>query len=115
MAAEKKAWEGRRSHDLRALAEVTMQDLVYVDAAGNSPVRRDEAVKLWMGPDCKISSYSLTEPLARPIATNASILTYKATLNGSCGTGSAKSIWGTTLYMKEGGGWKALLIFNRPA
>ena len=115
IAVEKKGWEGRKSHDLRAIAEVTMLDLVYIDADGTGRYDRDEAAKVWTGQQCSIKSFSLREPLGRPIGANSAILTYKASIDGKCGNGSAGNIWGTTVYMKEGGVWKALLIFNRPA
>ena len=115
LAAEQKGWEGRKNKDLKAIAGVTMLDLTYIDAAGSGRYTRDEAAKQWIGPACSIKSFSLSEPLARPIAANAAVLTYKATIDGNCGTGSAKSIWGTTIYMKESGQWRALLIIDRPA
>ncbi len=115
MAAEKKAWEGRKTRDVKAISEVTMFDLIYLDADGSGRYTREEAARMWFGPGCTIKSFSLAEPLGRPITANAAVLTYKAAIDGKCGTGSAKNIWGTTVYMKEGGAWKALMIFNRPA
>jgi len=115
MTVEKKVWEGRKTRDVRAISETTMLDLIYMDADGSGRHTRDEAAKMWFGPTCTIKSFSLAEPQGRPIAANAAVLTYKATIDGSCGTGSAKNVWGTTVYMKEGGVWKALMIFNRPA
>ncbi len=115
LAVEQKGWEGRKNKDLKALGDVTMVDLTYIDATGSGRYTREEAAKQWTGPSCSIKSFSLSEPLARPVAANAAVLTYKAAIDGSCGTGSAKTIWGTTIYMRESGQWRALLIFNRPA
>jgi ketosteroid isomerase-like protein len=115
LAAENKGWEAWKTRDAKALGEATMLDLIYIDARGSGRYKRDEAIKSWTDPSCSVKSYSLSNAQSRPLSANAALFTYKGTADGACGGKPVLPVWGTTLYMKEGGVWKALMIVQLPA
>lgn len=115
LAAENRAWEGWKNRDVTLLEQGVMQDLIYIDARGSGRYKRDEAIKAWTDPRCSVKSFSLSNERSRQISASAALLTYKASAVGSCGGKPVLPVWGSTLYMKEGSFWKALMIVQLPA
>lgn len=111
---EKKVWEAWKNRDVKTLAQLTLLDLVYVDPMGTGRYKRDEAIKSWIGPDCNVKSVSLSDAQSKLLTANLALLTFKGAADGTCGGKPILPVWGTTLYMKEVGYWKAIMIFNSP-
>src|ERR1700674_4017329 len=65
------------------------------------------AKKEYTGADCEIKSYALSEERVSPRA-KAALITYKATVDGTCGGQKIPAnSWAAGVYVRDGGQWKA--------
>lgn len=115
MAVEKKGWEAWMKKDAKAMEEVTTKDLTFVDVTGRITKGQADVIKLWTGPECKVTSVNVSDGKATMIANNVAILTFRGTAEGTCGTMKIEPLWGTTVAVKDGDTWRAVYIFETPA
>ena len=67
------------------------------------------ATKEYTGADCDIKSYALSEAQVNPRGKQAALITYKATVDGTCGGQKIPAIsWAAGVYIRDGGQWKAI-------
>jgi len=67
------------------------------------------AKKEYTGADCDIRSYSLSDERVSSRGKQAALITYKATVDGSCGGQKIPaSSWVASVYVRDGGQWKAV-------
>src|SRR5271170_5449257 len=58
--------------------------------------------------DCEIKSYALSEERVSPLGKRAALITYKATVDGTCGGQKIPAnSWAAGVYVRDGGQWKA--------
>jgi hypothetical protein len=66
------------------------------------------AKKEYTGADCEIKSYALSEERVSPRGKKAALITYKATVDGTCGGQKIPAnSWAAGVYVREGGQWRA--------
>jgi ketosteroid isomerase-like protein len=66
------------------------------------------AKKKYTGADCEIKSYALSEERVSPRGKLAALITYKATVDGTCGGQKIPAnSWAAGVYVRDGGQWKA--------
>lgn len=115
MAEEKKGWEGWKAKDAKALEAVTAKDFAFVDAMGKVTSTKADAVKGWTTDNpCNVSSVSLSDGKSQSLTSDVAILVVKGTAVGTCGDAKLEPLWNTTVFVKEGGVWKAAFIFEAP-
>ena len=117
LAQERKGWEGWKSKDAKALDEVTTggKDLVFVDSMGKATFGKDAAMKMWTTDNtCSVSSVTVSDGKSQSLTKDVAILVYKGTAVGTCGGMSLEPLWGTTVFLNEGGTWKAAYLFESP-
>ncbi len=113
LAREKKAWEAWSAKDRKGLEDwvgktmVTFTDKGREDGAG--------AVNTWTTDDCKVKSTSFSNASSKSYGPNLSLLTFKATPDGTCGGSALPPLNGATIYTKEGETWIAAFTVNVPA
>ncbi len=113
LAREKKAWEDWSAKDAKGLEDwagakmVTFTDNGRVDKAG--------AVKTWTTDDCKVKSTSFSNASSTSFGPNVTLLTFKASPDGTCGGNPLPPLNGATIYTKEGETWNADFSVNIPA
>lgn len=66
------------------------------------------ATKEYTGADCEIKSYALSEEQMSPLGKDAALITYEATVSGTCGGQKVpRNSWAAEVYVRDGEKWKA--------
>jgi hypothetical protein len=112
LATEKKAWEAWKSRDAKNMEPVIANDFVLIDPTGRRTDRAG-AFKFWFEPKCDIKSVALSDASATSLGKDAGLLTFKGTAVGNCEGFALTALWGTTVYVKNGDSWKAVLIIEQ--
>jgi len=102
---EKSAYEAWKSKDAKFWDTFLWDKFVGYGSSGK--LDKASATKEYTGADCEIKSYALSDEQMKPLGTHAALITYKATVDGTCGGQKvpAKS-WVATVYVRDGDQWK---------
>jgi hypothetical protein len=66
------------------------------------------ATKEYTGADCDVKRYALSEARVSPRGKQAALITYKATVDGTCGGRKIPAnSWAAGVYIRDGSQWKA--------
>ena len=115
VAAEKAVWEAWKEHDAKKLEHLTARDVSFVDDFGNYFATKVDAIKDWTGPGCNVKSVSITDGVGTMVSPTLAILRYTGTADGTCFGQKVGSVWGTSVYIKDGDAWKWTFGINLPA
>lgn len=115
MAVETKGWDAWKARDAAGLEATVTKDIAFVDVFGNFARNRSEAIKAWTGPKCEIKSAGPSNGHAVSISPTVALLTYRGDADGTCEGQKLGPLWGTTVFVKDGGQWKAAYLFESPA
>jgi hypothetical protein len=116
LAVEKAVWEAWKSHDGQTMSNLTSRDISFINIFGTYFATKADALKGWTGPGCDVTSVSVSDAAGTMLSSTVGILTFKGTAAGTCYGASVRSvIWGTSVYLKEGGVWKWAFGINLPA
>jgi hypothetical protein len=116
VALEKTLWEAWRTHDAKRLEDLTAKDISFINIFGTYFATKADALKDWTGTGCDVRSVSVTDATGTMLSPTAGILTFNGTADGTCyGQKFDSLIWGTSVYVKEGGVWKWAFGINLPA
>lgn len=110
LAVETRGWEAWKNKDGKTLDEITAKDLTVIDGSGRAD--KAAALKKWSEQNCEIKEFSLSYAKAVPLGANAALLTYFAAVDGKCDGAPAASVWGTSVYVRDGENWKVALILE---
>src|SRR5439155_13277944 len=102
---EKSAYEAWKSKDAKFWATFLSDKFVGWGAYGR--LDKASATKEYTGTDCEIKSYVLSDEHLSSLSKDAALITYKATVNGTCGgqelpTNSRAA----SIYVRNDGKWK---------
>ncbi len=113
MAIEKSVWEAWKARDAKRLEELTAKDIAFVDIFGNVTSTKADTIKFWTEHKCDIKSVSVTDGTGTSLSATVGILTSKGTADGTCyGQKLGGPIYGTSVYVKDGDGWKLAFTLN---
>lgn len=112
LATERKAWEAWKSRDAKNMEPVIASDFVLIDPTGRRN-DRPGAFKFWFEPKCDVKSFALSDASGTSLGKDAGLLTFKGTVEGNCEGFPLTALWGTTVYVKNGDSWKAVLIIEQ--
>ncbi len=115
MAAEKAVWEAWKEHDAKKLQDLTAKDISFVNIFGTYFATKAEVIKDWTGPGCDIKSVRVTDGMGTMLSPTVGILTHTGTADGTCFGLKVGSVWGTSVYVKDGDAWKWAFGINLPA
>jgi hypothetical protein len=115
MAAEKAVWEAWKEHDAKTLEDLTAKDISFVNIFGTYFATKADVIKDWTGPGCDIKSVSVTDGVGTMLSPTVGILTHTGTADGTCFGQKVGSVWGTSVYVKDGDAWKWAFGINLPA
>src|SRR5688572_4542771 len=115
MAVEKSGWEAWKARDAKKLEEITTKNLGFIGPFGSYTANQAETLKQWTGGPCDIKTVNLTDGTALTISPNVAILNFKGAADGTCDGQKLQTLWGTNIYVKEGGTWKLAAGIERPA
>ena len=105
IATEKKLWEAWKNKDPKPFKATLAADSVMVGDSGITD--KATAVEGITSIDCKLKSYSLSDFKLSMASPTVALLTYKATVDGTCGGAAIPSVWSSSIYVNRGGKWYA--------
>ena len=116
LAVERTVWEAWRAHDGKKLGDLTAKDISFINIFGTYFATKADALKDWTSAGCDVKSVSVSEAARTMLSPTTGILTFKGTADGTCYGQEVNSvIWGTSVYVKDGDGWKWTFGINVPA
>ena len=105
MAIETKGWDAWKTRDVKGVEDVMAKDFMYFSGKGR--LERADAIKGWSEPKCTGLGYTFAEPKAVQLSSDATLVTYKANVTGTCdGVAVAPTLWVASFDVKEGDAWK---------
>ena len=113
MAVETKGWDAWKNRDAKGVEDVMAKDFAYY--SGKGLLERADAIKGWAEPKCTGLGYTLTEPVGVQLSKDATLVTYKANVQGTCdGIGVSPTLWVASFDVKEGDAWKNAFYMDLP-
>jgi hypothetical protein len=111
---EKALWEAWKNHNAEPFKKDMPAESVNVSSGGVTGT--DQVVQNMTSGDCKVSSYSLSDTKFTWYDKDAVMMTYKANQDAVCkGEKIPETVWASSLWMKQGGQWKAAFHQETPA
>jgi ketosteroid isomerase-like protein len=110
---EKSAYEAWKSKDAKFWDTFLSNKFVGWGSLGR--LDKAAATKEYIGADCEIKSYALSEERVSPRGKLAALITYKATVDGTCGGQKIPAnSWAAGVYVREGDKWKGAFHAEAP-
>lgn len=104
---EKSAYAAWKSKDAKFWDTFLSDNFVGWGTSGK--LDKVSAKKQYTGADCDIRSYSLSDERVSSRGKHAALITYKATVDGTCGGQKIPAnSWVAGVYVRDGGQWKAV-------
>lgn len=111
MTLEKAGWEAWKNRDTKWSEENYSSKGIGFGKEG----RLDKAamIKSMAAAKCDIKSFTLSDDNMRMIGPDVAVLTFKGTQDGTCdGKKVPANVWASSVYIREGDKWKALLYME---
>lgn|SRR2546422_8094915 len=105
IATEKKLWEAWKNKDAKPFKAALAADGIMVGENGTAD--KAAAIKGITSMDCDVKSYSLSDFKLNMPSSNVALLTYKGTVEGTCGGVAVPPVWSSSLFVNRGGKWYA--------
>lgn len=114
MTLEKAGWEAWKNRDSKWTEENYSDKGFGFGKEGR--LDRAGMVKAMAAAKCDIKSYSLSDDNLRMLGPDVAVLTFKGTQDGTCdGKKVPTQVWASSVYVREGDKWKALVYTENPA
>ncbi len=115
MSVEKTLWKAWAGKDVGPFEEYLTEDSVNV-SGGSMTAGKARVIETATAHDCNVVDYSFSDVAVHPLGADAAILTYRAAQDATCGGEKIPpAINVTSVYVKEGGKWKAACYHESPA
>ena len=110
---EKSLYEAWKHKDLQFWNTFFSGEFVGYGSFGK--LDKASATKEFTNADCEIRSYTLSNEQMRPLGDDAALITYKNTVDGTCGGQQLPNdSWAASVYVREDGNWKAAFHAQAP-
>jgi hypothetical protein len=110
---EKSAYEAWKSKDAKFWDTFLSDKFVGYGSSGK--LDKASATKEYTGADCEIKSYALSDEQMKPLGNHAALITYKGTVDGTCGGQKVPAnSWAAAVYVREGDRWKGVFHAESP-
>jgi hypothetical protein len=113
IATEKKLWEAYKDKDPKPFKATLAADSVMIGDSGVSD--KTNTIKGITGMDCDVKSYQLSDFKVALATPTVALITYKATVEGTCGGTAVPPVWSSSIYVNRGGKWYAFSHQESPA
>lgn len=113
---EKSLWEAFKNNDTKPFEAALTTDMV--DLSGPAPVSRADFFNMLNSKACTVNSYAIDDSSAQIVAVDKDcvVLYYKVTEDASCnGQKAPPAQWASSVWVKQGGKWKAAFHQESPA
>lgn len=105
MTLEKSAYEAWKTKDAKFWDTFLTANFVGFGQSGR--LDKASATKEYAGADCDVKSYALSDEQMTPLGTDAAMITYKTTIDATCGGQKVPATgWAAGIYVREGDKWK---------
>jgi hypothetical protein len=115
LTAEQALWEAWKDHDRAKMEGLTAAEISFINIFGTYLASKADALKDWSSPGCEVKTVRVTHPIARMLSPKVAVLTFDATADGTCFGQRVGPVWGTSVYVKNGGKWIWSFGVNLPA
>jgi hypothetical protein len=113
VALEKSSYEAWKSKDAKFWDAFLSDKFVGYGSSGK--LDKASAAKEYAGVDCEITSYALSDEQMKPLGNDAALITYQATIDGTCGGQKVPSrSWAAGVYVRDGDQWRAAFHAEAP-
>ena len=113
MALEKSRYEAWMTKDAKFWG--TFLSDKFVGYGSDGKLDKASATKEYTGTDCQIKSYALSGEKMKPLGNDAALLTYKSTIDGTCGGQKLPAInMAASVYVRDGTKWKRAFHAEAP-
>jgi len=110
---EKSAYEAWKSKDAKFWDTFLSDKFVGYGSSGK--LDKASATKEYTGADCEIESYALSDEQMKPLGNDAALITYKTTVDGTCGGQKVPAnSWAAGVYVRDGDKWKGAFHAEAP-
>ncbi len=114
-AVERSVWEAWMKRDGKTLDELTAKELSFVNIFGGYFANRSDTLKDWSDTKCEITSVGSSDASSISVTDDTSILFHIGGAEGTCFGQQVPPVFGTSIYVKDGGVWKVAFTMNMPA
>jgi Domain of unknown function (DUF4440) len=114
LTAEKAIWGAWKEKNAKKLEHLTAADITFVNIFGTYFANKADVIKDWTGATCHVKSFSMTDGVGTLVSPTVGILTVTGSIEGDCGGQKPPSVYGASVYVKDGGAWKWAFGFNSP-
>ena len=106
IATEQKLWNAWKSKDVKPFRANLTTDSVLVSE--NGVATKATILEQMGGSNCDVKSFALNDIKVAFLASNAAVITYKASEEGTCdGQALPAAVWASSVYVMRGGKWMA--------
>ncbi len=113
VALEKSAYEAWKSKDAKFWGTFLSDNFVGYGSSGK--LDKASATQEYTGAGCEIKSYDLSDERMRPLGKGVALITYKRTVDGTCGGQKVPAnSWAASVYVREGDQWKGAFHAESP-
>ena len=113
MALEKSSFEAWKNKDAKFWN--TFLSDKFVGYGSDGKLDKTSATKEYTGADCEIKSYALTDDKMTLLGNDAALITFKATVDGTCGGQKLPVIsMAASVFVRDGANWKAAFYAEAP-
>ena len=110
---EKSAYEAWKSKDAKFWDTFLSDKFVGYGSSGK--LDKASATREYTGADCEIKSYALSDEQMKPLGNDAALITYKTTVDGTCGGQKVPAnSWAAGVYVRDGDKWKGAFHAEAP-
>ena len=104
-ANETKLWDAWKNKDAKPFQMWLAADSIMVGEQGVGT--KGDVTKMMASMPCEIKSYSLSDWKLAMIDSNAAMITYKGTIDGTCAGQAVPAVWASSVWVNRGGKWIA--------
>lgn len=112
IAAEHGAWTAWVNKDTTAFIRDIDRKSVMVDMMGRNTLNLGEVAKGMA--TCQLTGHNLDSFQTTQVTPDVVVLSYKATVQGTCNGQKVPDVWATSTYVKRGGKWIAVYHTETP-
>jgi hypothetical protein len=106
ISTEKKLWEAWKTKNFTPFKTYLTSDSVNIGDQGVAG--KNDVIKTLEGMSCDVKSYELSDIKVVFLDSDAALVTYKATQDGTCGGETIPAaVWASSTYVRRGGKWLA--------
>jgi len=112
---EKSLWQAWKDKQSGPLEDALAPEYVFINMDGKVIATKADVIHEWTMPGCDVKSVSIDSPQTVQVTENVALLMFKGNASGTCNGTPLKPVLGTTIFRKEGVGWKPVYGISEEA